>query len=96
MASTDRTLESQPDRARRLVLAGVAGAYAGSLIPWALAQPVRGAEHGAFVAVSAILVGRPSLDAALAERLYDALVADDASFPAGATFGDVLKPPTYA
>jgi hypothetical protein len=73
------------DRARRLVLAGIAGAYAGSLIPWALAQPVRDADSGAFVAVSAILVGKPSLDAGLAKRLYDALVADDTGFAAAAS-----------
>ena len=73
-----------PDLMRRGVLAGMVGAYAASLIPWALAQPVANAERGAFLAVSAILVGRPSLDAAQAARLYDALVADDAGFAAAA------------
>jgi hypothetical protein len=73
-----------PDSARRLVLAAVAGTYASSLIPWALAQPVRDADTGAFVALSALLVGRPSLDPALARRLYEALAADNAGFPASA------------
>jgi hypothetical protein len=72
------------DGARRLLLAAIAGSYAASLIPWALAQPVRNGETGAFVALSALLVGRPSLDAALAQRLYNALAADDAGFGAAA------------
>lgn len=69
-----------PDGGRRLVLAAIVGSHAASLIPWALAQAVRNADTGAFVAVSALLVGRPSLDAALAGRLYQALVAEDAGF----------------
>lgn len=60
---------------RRRLLGGLVTAYTASLIPWALAQPVAGPEHGAFVALSAILVGRRSLDAGLATRLYGALVA---------------------
>lgn len=54
------------------------GAYVASLIPWALAQPAPSAARGRFVALSAILVGRPVLDATLAARLHDAL---DASRP---------------
>lgn len=69
---------------RRAVLGGLLGAYAASLIPWALAQPVVNAEQGAFLGVSAILAGRQTLDAAQASRLYDALVADDPGFPAAA------------
>lgn len=69
---------------RRTLLAGLLGSYAASLVPWALAQPVSDADRGSFVALSAILVGRPSLDAAQAGRLYDALVADDADFAAAA------------
>jgi hypothetical protein len=67
---------------RRMVLGGLLNAYTASLIPWALAQPVKSDEHGAFLAVSAILVGRQTLDTALGRRYYDALVADDAAFPA--------------
>ncbi|MBL0391504.1 hypothetical protein JJ685_10175 [Ramlibacter monticola] len=55
-----------------------------ALIPWALAQPVRNADTGAFMALSALLVGRPSLDTALAQRLHDALAAEDAGFAASA------------
>lgn len=73
---------SAPDPARRTVLAGLLGAYAASLIPWALAQPVADTEQGAFLALSAILAGRQSLDGAQAKRLYDALKADDPGFPA--------------
>jgi len=70
--------------ARRGVLGGMVGAFAATLIPWALAQPVADAGHGSFVAVSAIIVGKSTLDAALARRLYDALTADDPGFPAAA------------
>lgn len=70
------------DFVRRGVLAGLAGASAASLIPWALAQPVADAEQGPFVALSAILVGRSALDGSAAKRLYGALVADDANFAA--------------
>ena len=76
------SLQDNPDRLRRLVLAAVAGTYVSTLIPWALSQPVRDANTGAFVALSAILVGRSALDATLAKRLYDALAADDAGFAA--------------
>lgn len=69
------------DPGRRRVLAGLLTVYTASLIPWALAQPVESSGHGAFVAVSAILVGRRSLDAAQAKRYYDALSADDPGFP---------------
>ena len=72
------------DIGRRIVLSGLLGAYAASLIPWALAQPVANAEQGAFLGVSVILVGRQMLDTAHAKRLYEALVAADAGFPAAA------------
>lgn len=70
------------DPARRRVLAGLLGAYAASLIPWALAQPAPHAERGAFTALSAILVGRQALDAAQAARLQDALAAGAPTFGA--------------
>ena len=69
---------------RRTMLGGLLGAYAASLIPWALAQPVATVEQGAFLAVSAILVGRQALDAVLAQRLYAALAADDPGLAASA------------
>lgn len=65
---------------RRMILAGMLATYAASLIPWAAAEPVSGAEHGAFVALSAIIAGRQALDTAMAKRLYDAFVVEDASF----------------
>jgi hypothetical protein len=70
--------------ARRMLLAGMLSGYAASLIPWALAQPIADADMGAFLAVSAILAGRKALDEAQAKRLFDALAADDAGFPAAA------------
>jgi len=66
---------------RRRILAAFLTTYTASLIPWALAQPTRGSEHAAFLAVSAVLVGRKVLDDAQATRLYNALVQDDAGFP---------------
>ncbi|SFC28292.1 Membrane bound FAD containing D-sorbitol dehydrogenase [Polaromonas sp. OV174] len=72
------------DLKRRVVLGGLLGAYAASLIPWALAQPVSSPDQGAFLGLSAILAGRQTLDGAQAKRLYDALVADDPGFPAAA------------
>jgi len=70
------------DPARRRLLAGLLTAYTASLIPWALAQPAPHADRGAFTALSAILVGRQTLDAAQATRLYDALAAAHPNFPA--------------
>ena len=67
---------------RRMVLAGLLSASAAALIPWALAEPVASAEQGAFLGVSAMLVGRQALDPVLATRLYEALVAQDSAFPA--------------
>ena len=73
-----------PDPSRRLLLIGLVSAYTASLVPWAMAQEAANADEGAFIAVSAILVGRQSLDAAHAGRLYAALVEDDPGFPADA------------
>lgn len=77
-------LIDSPDPARRLLLFGLVSAYTASLIPWALAQEASDPDNGAFLALSAILVGRQSLDTAHAGRLYAALVADDPGFPAAA------------
>jgi len=66
---------------RRMVLAGFVAAYSASLIPWALAQPANDAGHAAFLALSAIIAGKQTLEPRLAQRLYDALVADDPEFP---------------
>jgi hypothetical protein len=72
------------DAARRGLLLGLLSAYTISLIPWATAQPVANPSEGAFMALSAILAGRQSLDVVQARRLYDALVADDPGFPTAA------------
>ena len=74
----------RPNPTRRLLLFGLVSAYTASLVPWALAQEAADADQGAFLALSAILVGRESLDSAQAKRLYAALVADDPGFPAAA------------
>lgn len=73
------------NQARRRVLAGLLSAYTFTLIPWAAAQPINSNGHGAFLAISAILAGRQSLDPDLATRLYEALQADDPSFPKACT-----------
>ena len=67
---------------RRCLLASLVTAYIASLIPWALAQPVDNRDQGSFLALSAFIAGRRSLDALQAKRLYEALVADDKNFPA--------------
>lgn len=71
-----------PSVQRRVVLAGLLGTFTASLVPWALAQTAPNADQGTFMGLSAILVGRQALDSAHAKRLYDALVNDDAGFPA--------------
>lgn len=67
-------------RRRRLLLGGLLSAYTATLVPWALAQPVENDGQGAFMALSAILVGRQTLDAPLGKRLYEALSAQDPQF----------------
>ena len=69
---------------RRTVLAALLSVTTAALIPWALAEPVADAGSGAFLALSALIAGRQSLDAVQAKRLYTALSADDAAFPAAA------------
>jgi len=69
---------------RRLVLGGFVAAYVASHIPWALAQAVADDDIAPFMALSALLAGRQSLDATQARRLFAALVADDPGFPAAA------------
>lgn len=78
------TPDDPADPLRRRLLVGLLTAYTATLIPWALAQEVPDEKRGAFAALSAILVGRSSLDTAQAARTYDALVADDAHFPVDA------------
>ncbi|MBB1635576.1 sugar dehydrogenase complex small subunit [Cupriavidus sp. UME77] len=78
------TKDAEPNCARRALLAGLLSTYTASLIPWALAQPVANGDQGAFLALSAIIAGRQTLDGALAKRLYQALTDDDAKFPAEA------------
>lgn len=76
--------DTSPDPLRRALLVGFGATYILSLVPWAMAQEVPESEMAPFMALSALLVGRPSLDAAQAKRLYDALVANDPGFPAAA------------
>jgi hypothetical protein len=70
------------NRARRTVLGALLSASTAALIPWALGEPVADAPQGAFLALSALIAGRQALDAHQAQRLYAALVADDAGFAA--------------
>lgn len=73
------------DTRRRQMLGVLLTAYTASLIPWATGQPIENDERGAFLALSAILVGRESLNNGLARRLYDALIDQDAGFPKAAS-----------
>jgi hypothetical protein len=65
---------------RRMLLQGLLTAYTASLIPFALAESVDTQEQGAFLALSAIIAGRKSLDPLLAKTLFQALVDEDAAF----------------
>lgn len=85
MSTDDGTtsVEASCDGDRRRVVVGLLTAYTASLIPWALpalAQTALDEDRAAFLALSALLAGRPSLDTALAARLFDALRADDPAF----------------
>jgi len=64
---------------RRVVLQTLASACVLARIPRTGAQPVTDPDRAAFLALSAILTGRTALDPGLAQRLYSALVADDAA-----------------
>ncbi len=69
---------------RRRLLSGFVGAYTATLVPWALAQPAKTEPQGAFLALSAIIAGRQSLDADMADRIFKALSAEQPDFPASA------------
>jgi hypothetical protein len=72
--------------ARRRFLASAVGVYIASLLPrWPLAQPVADPNQVSFTALSAVLVGRASLDPNQGNLLYRALVSDDPGFPAAAS-----------
>jgi Membrane bound FAD containing D-sorbitol dehydrogenase. len=83
-----RQSSEQPDSPlslrRRRLLAGFVGAYTATLAPWAMAQLVGDDSQAAFLALSAIIAGRPSLDAAMADRIFKALRAEQADFAASA------------
>jgi hypothetical protein len=79
-ASVPRGAEPNPER--RALLTGLTAAYLVSYVPSAIAQPADAAPRDAFMVVSRILTGRPSLDPDQATRLYEALVADTPGFPA--------------
>lgn len=70
---------------RRVILAGLLSVYAASLIPWAVAQSAPDADRGNFLALSALIAGRQSLDNDLAMRYYDALLSADPGFSSAVT-----------
>jgi Membrane bound FAD containing D-sorbitol dehydrogenase len=72
----------RPDPDRRTLLTGLTATYLFSYFPAVIAQPADAAPRDAFMAVSRILTGRPTLDPDQAARLYEALVADAPGFPA--------------
>ncbi|CAM5199536.1 hypothetical protein CDEF62S_03639 [Castellaniella defragrans] len=78
-----------PSPRRRRLLAGFVGAYTATLVPWALAQPVRNDRQGSFLALSAIIAGRQSLNADMADRIFEALGNESPDFPADAA--DLLQ-----
>lgn len=83
--SLDIPCSSPPENpSRRRVLASLLAACTAAHIPWALAQPVTDDKQGAFLALSAIIAGRQSLDTAMAQRLYAALSQHQTGFPEAA------------
>ncbi|MGB6007643.1 sugar dehydrogenase complex small subunit [Castellaniella sp.] len=77
-----RQSDSRPASIRRRhLLAGFVGAYTATLVPWALAQPATDDRHSAFLALSAIIAGRQSLDTGMADRIFKALSDEHAGFP---------------
>jgi hypothetical protein len=78
------------DKKRRTLLAGLLAGYAVSYLPSGIAQSRYDAHRSAFLSVSTLLTGRTGLDATQAARLYDALAADDARFPAEVQELDIL------
>lgn len=81
-AAAEGQLPSSPTRRR--VLASLLSAYTATLVPWALAQPIADEQHGAFLALSALLAGRQSLDSVLGTRLYEALRQNEPEFAVSA------------
>lgn len=68
------TKQSGPNSpVRRHLLAGFVSAYTASLVPWAMAQPVNDPHQAEFLALSAIIAGRRSLDTLMADRIFRAL-----------------------
>jgi hypothetical protein len=68
---------------RRTVAVGLATAWAMAPLSWGAIQTAPAADRDVFLALSSWLTGRPSLDAGLANRLYELLAADDASLAGG-------------
>lgn len=73
---------AEPDPDRRTLLTGLTAAWLVSYVPPVMAQPADAAPREAFMAVSRILTGRPTLDPDQAARLYEALAADAPTFAA--------------
>lgn len=65
---------------RRTLIKGLLATYTASLIPWAIAAPASSADQEAFLTLSKMITGRQQLDPNLATNLFQALVADDATF----------------
>jgi hypothetical protein len=80
-----RSAPSKPEPARRRLLGAIAAVYAMPHTRWALAQTGAQADRSAFMQLSTVLTGRDRLDAKLAQRLYDALAAEDRAFGARTT-----------
>lgn len=75
---------ASPDPTRRRVLGSLLAVCTAAHIPWALAQPITDDKQGAFLALSAIIAGRKSLDTGMAQRLYQALEKQSPGFPEAA------------
>src|SRR5690606_41811485 len=83
MDSKDRSSTSlDHPLSRRQLLVGFLSAYTASLIPWAWAQEVPNEGQAAFMALSAIIAGRQTLNPELAKRIYEALDRSEQDFAA--------------
>jgi hypothetical protein len=82
MDEPDASLRCGAGPDRRTLLTGLTATYLFSHVPAVIAQPADAGARDAFMAVSRILTGRPSLDIDQAARLYDALAADSPGFAA--------------
>jgi len=68
---------------RRTIVAGVMAGWVVAPLAWGAVPAVSAPDREAFLAFSSWVTGRPALDRALGNRLYDLLAAEDGTFVSG-------------